>query len=180
MRFRRYLCAMIRGGVLAAVAASVALPACSLLLDFSAPIASSDAGASDATDTCADDEPNDVIAEATIVVESGTVASSLCPAGDHDFYAVTLDGTNDLVAVLRFAGAVDDLTLALYDQAGTAITVSAGASDSERIEHSAALANTLPAGTYALEVSGVDDAVKASYELDLTVGASVPQPDAGI
>jgi hypothetical protein len=163
---------MIRGAFLAALATVGAASGCSLLLDFSAPV--TDAGPAappDATDTCTKDEPNDERAAATPAV-TGTIAASVCPAADHDFYGFTLDGATDLVAVLRVdGGGAPNLQLALYGAGDTPITVSIASGSDERIEHSAALANVLPAGDYALEVYLEGDDARASYQLDLTIGA---------
>jgi hypothetical protein len=173
---------MARGGPAAASAALVALtllPGCSLLLDFSAPVgdgAPADADSTDASDTCAKDEPNDDLTTATPAV-SGTINASLCDPGDRDFYGFTVDGASDVVVELSFRGedGTRDLELTLY-RGAKALTISTGLNDDERIEHSMALANVLPAGDYLLEVFGRDPEVTNDYVLVLTIGTV----DAGV
>jgi hypothetical protein len=162
---------MVRGGVLAAVAALVALPGCSLVLDFSEPVSDAAPAAIDATGACGDDEPNDTQDVATALA-AGDLESALCPASDLDYYAfdVETDGS-DVVITLTFDGEAHDLRLTLLDAAGTELTVSAGATGEERIERTAAQLNTLTAGGYAILVGADDDGGDAPYTLSLTVTA---------
>jgi len=154
------------------IALAVASSGCQLLLDFSE---LSDGGPSgdgsvpaDASALCAANEPNDAFEMATAVT-SGALGA-VCGDGDRDFYSFTVDGSQDLEAVVTFtAGAETDLELNLVDATGTVLTVSTGLDGDERIQQSAALGNRLAAGDYAVEVFGRSAAVSNEYELIVSI-----------
>jgi hypothetical protein len=157
--------------------AGLAMGGCSLILDFSGSI--HDAGpvdgnpAADASARCGTDEPNDALAMA-VAIEAGPRDAAVCPAGDHDFYGFSLDGTQDLAVDLTFAGesGARDLELQLYDVASAMVlTLSTGLDDDEHIEQSGAQGNRLPAGSYAIEIFGRDDQVENDYHLDVAISA---------
>ena len=154
------------------IAIAGASSGCQLLLDFSE---LSDGGPSsdgsvpaDASALCAANEPNDAFEMATAVTTGALGA--VCGDGDRDFYSFTLDGNQDLEAVVTFtAGAETDLELNLVDATGTVLTISTGLDGDERIEQSMALGNRLAAGDYAVEVFGRSAAVSNEYELILSI-----------
>jgi hypothetical protein len=153
---QRTLPGMVRGGVLAAIAALAALPGCSLLLDFSEPVSDAAPVEVDASGACDDDEPNDTLDDGTTL--EGELASALCPVSDLDYYrfVVEADGS-DVVITLRFDDELD-LRLTLLDGAGNELTVADGAAGEARIERTAAQLNTLSAGEYGVLVASEDAA----------------------
>jgi CHAT domain len=126
----------------------------------------------DFPDNCRSDvelEPNDEPAMAT-PIEPGSFEASICPGGESDFFAFSVDGTQDMVIEIMFQpGLMDDLELELYDAAtATLLIISTGGDGDERIERSDALSSRLPAGSYLGRVYGRDASIETDYEFTLT------------
>jgi hypothetical protein len=163
------------------ITALFALPGagCSLLLDFGDGGGNAiDGGVPDAEptgdggDACAAFEPNNSLAMAHVLTEAGTLDPvGICPTGDRDFFRFTVDGIQDTVIEALFTNAPQmDLEMRLYDGTGMVIDRSETFDSNERIERSAANANTLAAGTYFAEVFGFGntDTNTYSFVLELT------------
>lgn len=136
-------------------------PACSLLLDFSDSAAPHDAG----IDTpytqaeCDYKEPNDALADPTVLVGGETGPAAICPpvAGapeDHDFYRFTVAGAMLTVAIQFTNRAGGDLDLKLYDTTGTMISQSRGFGNGEMITcpGTSPTCPAVTAGDYVFEV----------------------------
>ncbi len=119
-------------------------------------------------DTCNGFEPNETLATAAPMT-AGTYLLGICQPGDRDFFAVTVDGNQDLVVRIDFANADGDLDMRLFDSLGGVIASSAGFESFERIERSLAASNRLGAGTYFVEVFGFNDTNTNNYMLALTL-----------
>lgn len=159
--------------------AGALLGGCQLVLDFS-PLA--DGGADAGPTLCDALEPNDS-ADAALAQDPGTIAASVCPSGDLDYYGFTADGNQDVTLDLTFtASQANDLELELVDVAtGKVLTLSTGLGGEEKIVQSQDLQSRLPAGTYAALVFGRTDSAQSDYSLELKVtgGAAGGAPDAG-
>ena len=170
--------ASARGVALALAAAVGAVAGCQLVLDFS-PVP--DGGGEDdggLVAACELGEPNDELSAAAAASPGSAIQGALCGADDRDFFSFAVDGAQDAIVELTFGAADGDLELELWSVGtGEVLTVSTGTDDDERIEHSAALGNLLPAGEYAALVVGRDGAVENDYELLVTLGGGMP--DAG-
>jgi hypothetical protein len=163
-----------RGGAgILLIALGLASSGCSLILDFSAP--SSDAAPIDAMPEpdggggCDTFEPNESLA-ASVPITPDTYILGICEPGDHDFFAVTLDGNQDLLVRIDFVNAAGaDLEMRLYDSLGAVVDRSETFEDFEQIEASLAMSNRLAAGTYFIEVFGFNNTNVNDYTLTLTI-----------
>lgn len=173
----------------AAAGAVAALAGCSLILDFGGDLR--DAGtAGDAAPTidggamsCTAYEPNDA-QDSAIAIEAGTLSAAVCPEGDRDWYAFSVDGAQDVVIELRFdnRNGAGDLDMLLFDDQGAELLPKGnGFSDVERIERTATSQHgRLPAGTYAVEVFAFQNNRTNDYTLELTIDPPTGgTPDAG-
>lgn len=163
-----------------AVAVCGVIAGCSFILDFddsqdnpAFDASMADAGpVGDGGDPCAAYEPNDSLAQA-FVLAGGTYAPiGICPAGDHDFFQFTVDGSQDVVIEALFTNAAGmDLEMRLYDGTGMVIDRSETFDSNERIERSAVGGNLLAAGDYIIEIFGFNDTDQNTYTLNLTITA---------
>lgn len=156
------------------------------MLDFSEPIGDgnisdggfdggtiADGGLDASPAVCATFEPNDTTAEATFITPMD-VASAICTATDVDMYTFELATGQDVSITLSFTGDTEhDLDLRLFDSAGGVIVVSSGTSNTEQINRTGAMANSLPLGTYHIEVQPITVASFVPYSLNLSL---VPTP----
>ncbi|HEY9647931.1 MAG TPA: clostripain-related cysteine peptidase [Chroococcidiopsis sp.] len=93
---------------------------------------------------------------------------SISPANDQDWFKFTTAGAgtaNDLVQI-SFNHAAGDLALNLYDSAGNLLRQSNGVTSSEQIS-----LQSLAAGTYYAQVTGVNGATNANYSLAINAPA---------
>jgi hypothetical protein len=160
---RARLCTIPRGGALLIV--GLALPGCSLILDFSDSAAPKDAAIPDAFYTaaeCSYDEPNDTIDTAASVTVADTGPAAICPTGtgsdDLDFYQFDVDDTATVVTIqLAYTPRTDgDLDLTLFDSTGSVIATEADGAATKTItcpSGSGVVCPMLTAGTYTFEVS---------------------------
>lgn len=163
--------------------AALATGSCSLVLDFSArdDAGPEDSGVFDANEAaCSMFEPNDDLAEAS-QIDPGTYTLGICEGGDEDYFRIDLAEQQDLVVEIRFdtSGDGGDLDLRLYRASdGMVVDSSSTFADFERIEHTAAMQNQLPAGGYIIEVSGQVGTEVNTYTLELSITEGAPA-DAG-
>jgi hypothetical protein len=121
---------------------------------------------------CADDsatEPNNSTQAAfTIPVQPTTAftALAICPAGDQDFYGVTINAANQALEAVISPLDGDPLGAQILNASGTAIAVATPNGDDLR-----AIVQSIPPGQYfiAVTASGI-----ANYGLEINVIASVP------
>ncbi len=145
----------------------LALPGCSLILDFSDSAAPKDAALPDAFYTaaeCSYDEPDDTVDTAASVTVADTGPAAICPTGtgmdDLDFYRFEVDDTATTVTIQivylpRLNG---DLDLTLFDENGSAIATEADGATTKTITcpstGGGVVCPVLTAGTtYTFEVS---------------------------
>jgi hypothetical protein len=154
---------------------------CSLILDFDKP---PDAGPADAPvsdQSCMANEPNESPLDAT-VIGAGDLTAAIC-GPETDYFRVTVDGTQSLVATITFSnrnGAGDiDLRLLTVDGA-TTIDESRTSADEETVMCPGGIMCTglLPAGDYLLQVLGFNAAVQSEYVLHVEI--TTPPVDAGV
>jgi|SRR5580704_4656991 hypothetical protein len=143
----------------------LALPGCSLILDFSDSAAPKDAAPPDAFYTaaeCAYDEPDDTIDTAASVTTADMGPAAICPTGtgmdDLDFYRFDVPDTASVVTIeLMYVARPDgDLDLALYDDTESTIATVGGNQTTKTITCPSATGVVCPmlaAGTYTFEVS---------------------------
>jgi len=163
---------------------------CTLLLDFDKPLepgtsndAGTDASAADgsgptidasqspdaaAAANCAAFEPNDDLAAASAITPMA-IAAAICPNADTDFYSFALLASTDLTITLDFDNTASDLNLRLYDANGIVVAASLGSEASEVIARTGAQGNTLPGGTYRIEVLSATQDVTLDYSLTLSL-----------
>jgi len=158
-------------------ALALAQGGCSLILDFDQP---TDAGPPDApvTDTsCMAYEPNNAPSEAMVIV-AGDIEAAICGNGETDYYKVTLDGAQSLLARITFMNrnGLGDLDLKLLRADGTSIIdESRTSADVEEVMCPGGLAcptSALAAGDYLIQVLGFNGSVQAPYTLHLELNAA--------
>lgn len=115
------------------------------------------------TPTCQDDgfEDNDDSAHA-VSLAPGSHAGKVC-AGDEDWFAVTLQAGDQLVANLQFDNAAGDLNMQLIGPSAQVLASAESVDDNELIQHQA-----VNGGIYQLRVFGPNNA-ENSYSLGLQV-----------
>jgi hypothetical protein len=170
------------------------VPGCSLLLDFDDPGDGVTIDASttpDAAQLCDAFEPNNNQTQA-IAVENGSFPAAICPKGDRDWYAFTVDGAQDATIEIMFDNrmGLGDLDMLLYTAGGAVLEPRAnGAEDVETIERTATSALCtgpsmlcrLEAGTYGIEVYAFDNRRENNYTFTLTLVPPTSMiPDAGL
>jgi hypothetical protein len=163
----------------------LALPGCSLILNFSDSAAPIDAPIPDAPYTqaeCAYDEPNDSLATAASVTTADVGPAAICPTttgtDDLDFYRfevpdMTAEVTIQLAYVSRENG---DLALTLYDDTDSVIasevdTMSTKTIDCPSGSTTSVSCPTLVAGTYTFEVGPLEPGDVNDYTFSLTIVA---------
>jgi len=169
----------------------LALSGCSLVLDFDGDLVDAapepDGPVIDAGPLLPDAppdpatvlEPNNTMGEAALITPGTYGPMAIKPAGDHDFFKFTLDADHDVTVEIQFSQSNGDLDLRLYDGTGVKIGESAGVSDNETINCTAAMKcgpnsmmnlGPLPAGDYVIEAYGFNNMqTNDSYLLVLTV-----------
>lgn len=146
---------------------------CSLVLDFdplpdAAPI---DAPVTDAQ--CMAFEPNDEPATAT-AIEPGELMAAICATGESDYYKLTVAADQRLSVAITFAnrGGAGDLDLRLLSGDGAiAFDDSKTTADREEVTCPGGTRcpnNSLPAGTYLVQVVGAMASVQGPYTLTYT------------
>lgn len=157
---------------------------CSFVLDFSAAtdagIADASIDAGDAGDPCSYLEPNNDLPEA-VQIEPGTFGLGICTAGDEDYFRFDIEDNRDFFTEIRFDSSTGDLVLRLYRASdGALVDTSSTFDDVERIEHTAAMANQLAAGSYIIEVSGQASGETNNYVMEVSITSPPGTPDAGV
>ena len=99
-------------------------------------------------------EPNGSQATATVTASCLTLAASIDPAGDVDWYRFTLFAAQTVLCEVRSASPADDSTLALRGSGGALIEFNDDAGPSN---HGSRILRSLAAGTYYLEVHEKND-----------------------
>jgi hypothetical protein len=148
---------------------------CSWILDFEGAPALGDGGGDANGDGGGDPtEPNDDFATATPITPGSYGPYLIEPSTDKDTFVLVLGdedggvGTHDLTLDLLFVQAQGDLDLKLFDGAMVVLAESAGFLDNERIERTAALGNSLPSGTYYVQVVSFNGLRGNEYRLNVT------------
>ncbi len=162
-----------RAGLAAVAGLACAQAGCSLILDFDQPV---DAGPADApvTDTaCLAFEPNEDAASAIAIV-AGDHEAAICGGGDTDYFKITLDGTQSVLARITFMNrnGAGDIDLKLLNSSGASVLdESRTSADTEEVKCPGGLQCTgpLPAGDYLLQVLGFSAAVQSAYVLHVEV-----------
>ena len=121
-------------------------------------------------------EPNGTLATAQPFGCGRSVNASISPAGDADWYRLTLDSTYRLIAATDCNG---DSTMALRDGAGALIEFD----DDDGIGFCSRIERTLAAGDYAIEVREFGDNGTLTYRLRLVcvpLGGDETEPNDSI
>lgn len=132
------------------------------------------------TTTPTDDvyENNDTLATAYNLgaLSATRTVSSLVMADAADWFRFTTSatGTASSTVSIAFTNAQGNLQLALYNSAGTLISTSAGAGNSETLS-----LNGLAAGTYYVDVYGASGATNPNYTLTVTPPTTTTTPSSG-
>jgi len=169
-------------GALACLGTMVATSGCSLILDFED---HTDAGPSDAPpddamlvpDPCGVMEPNDDPSAAQVLTSGEARYAAICPAGDKDYYKVTLTAnqTLDFKVLFKNRGSAGDLDMSLKDSTGlNTIAESRSFDDDEAVvcpnpTGTSPSCPQLPAGDYIVIVFGATATVDNVYKLDVTI-----------
>jgi hypothetical protein len=165
----------VRKRALAALVSAACGSGCSLLLDFSDPLAPADAGAPDAIDpsACSFGEPNDTQATAFALSPVSGQAAGICASGDRDYYAITVADGQTLAFTAHFKQTTmsGDLDLKLLDAGGATVSQSLSADDDESITCMGdnPPCPALTAGTYVIEVYGFGNTEGNGYTIDFTL-----------
>jgi len=165
--------------VFCAAVAAAGSAGCSAILDFDGPL---EIDAEIGPDPCAVLEPNDSLETALAIAPGEDRGLGICPAGDHDFYKITVAARDQVVIEARFVHATGNLDLRLRSIAdGKIIAESVSTDDNERIDcpGPAPACSQLAPGDWAIEVYGVDPAVTNTYRISLSV-TPAPPIDAGM
>jgi hypothetical protein len=160
----------------ASAVGALACGGCEALLDFSERPAPPDAAPPDAPpmpDPCGVLEKNDTFATAIAVPSGEARMAAVCPAGDVDFYKVTLTANQTLDFKILFKNAKGDLDLVLFDTAMVVRGQSHGTADNEEVKCPGGAGQNqcsqLPAGDYVAKVYGAIDGVANSYQLSVAI-----------
>jgi hypothetical protein len=171
----------LRGAVAAAaLAASLGLGGCSLLLDFSV---HADAGPADGVpadamlvpDPCGVLEPNDDVASAIALTTGETRFAAICPTTDRDFYKLTMSDSQTLDFKVLFDNMNGDLDMQLLDVTGTSVVAeSRSFDDNEGVKcpNDVGVPPACPqlaAGDYIVKVFPAVGGVSNVYQLDVTI-----------
>jgi hypothetical protein len=153
-------------------------PGCQLLLDFS-PLG--DAGPSDASGQFCSADNND-LASAAAITFGAVTDGGVCGEGDVDFHKFTVDGNQDITALLEFtASQANDLDMQLWSIAtATVVTLSTRTDGQECFTQSLERGNRLAAGDYAVEVYGRANDAFNDYQLTVSILGAGGTPDAGL
>lgn len=135
-----------------------ALQACSLVYDFSGPVAGGDA-APDAVappQECDLGEPNNTFASATPLLGATGGPGAICALGDVDFYAFMVkDTTTAITVTVGFTSTKGDLDARIYGADGTTIAVQGNSfGDNEVMTCPSPKCSALTPGLYYLSVYG--------------------------
>jgi hypothetical protein len=165
----------------AAFALAILASGCSLVLDFEKPPEPGPIDGPVTDELCMAFEPNDSPDQATVVTP-GDVMAAIC-LGETDYFKITVDGTQSLLARITFMNrnGMGDIDLRLLNASGaTTIDESRTSADVEEVMCPGGIMCTgpLPAGDYLLQVLGFNAAVQSAYTLHIETG--VPAVDAGV
>jgi len=155
---------------------------CSLYLDFDKPPIDAAPDGPVTDELCMAFETNDTPGTA-LPITPGDYMAAICRV-DTDYFKVTLDGTQTIVARINFENrnGAGDIDLRLLSMTGsTTIDESRTSMNEERVECPGGIMcnGALPAGDYLLQVLGFNAAVLSAYALHVEVGAFTPL-DAGV
>ena len=156
------------------------LGGCEALLDFSV---HPDAGPADAPpidamlvpDPCGVLEPNNDVASAIAVPNGENRYAAICPAGDLDYYKVTVVQNQVLDFKVLFKNANGDLDMQLYDSTGTNVVAESRSFDDDeevKCPNDAGMSPTcamLAAGDYLVKVFPAVPNTTNVYRLDVTI-----------
>lgn len=166
----------------AAFALAMLCGGCSLILDFDKPPEPGPIDAAVTEELCLAFEPNGSPTEATVIAP-GDYMAAICVGGESDYYRITLDGSQGVLATITFdnRGGDGDIDLRLLTADGaTSIDESRTSNDVEDVMCPGGIFcnDPLPAGDYLLQVLGFNASVESAYTLHLE--NPVPAVDAGI
>jgi hypothetical protein len=99
-----------------------------------------------------------------VPLEPGTTRGLILCKGDTDRYAVTLSAGQRLAAQIHFVSAISDIDLRVFSPDGVQVGQSAGTTDDETVELTAATD-----GTYVIEIYMYGDGENNGYSLDMTI-----------
>ena len=153
------------------LAALLATPACSLVYDFSDPIASVDASPDAIAPAveCELGEPNDSFASATPITSTTAGPAAICTVGDVDFYAFTvLDTTTTTTVSIGFTSTLGDLDARVLTSDGTTIAVQGNSfGDDEVMTCPSVKCPAFPPGLYYLSVYGATGIERNRYSITI-------------
>lgn len=89
----------------------------------------------------------------------------ICP-GNRDYFAFTLEATDEIRARALFAHSAGDLSISLLDPSGTVVATSMTSDDDESLMY---IVPPRESGVYHVSVTGVGDDVRNDYTLDVSV-----------
>jgi hypothetical protein len=168
--------ARIWGRALAMTALVGASTGCSLILDFDKQAASATPDSALTDTACMAYEPNDNPASA-MAIPAGDLDAAICGGGETDYFKITVDGTQSVLARITFMnrGGAGDIDLRLLSSTGASVIDESRTSEnSEEVDCPGGLQCTgaLPAGDYLLQVLGFNATVTSAYSLHLELGAA--------
>jgi hypothetical protein len=162
---------------------AIALPGCSLLLDFSSSAAPKGDAAIDAAAPtaaeCAYDEPNDTIDTAASVTTADMGPAAICATStgtdDVDYYRFEVPAAMSTVTiqlVYQPNGATGDLNLALFDSTDSVVASETDNASTKTIacpSTTGVPCPTLGSGTYTFEVSPASPGNTNAYTFSLSI-----------
>ena len=152
-------------------AALLATPACSLIYDFSNPVASADAtlDAIAPAAECELGEPNNSFASATPLTSAVGGPAAICTVGDVDFYAFTINNTTTMTTVtVGFLSARGDLDARVLSSDGATIAVQGNSfGDNEVMTCPSVKCPAFSPGLYYLSVYGATNAERNRYTINI-------------
>ena len=122
----------------------------------------------------ADTEPNDRFSTANQIAPTGSVSGAIDPAGDHDWYALTVDSEGELS--LLFTGVAEEADISIRIWNGNKDVIMNWAGPPRAGGDTDVIFDLPTAGTYYIEVVDGGDNLASPYSLQATFTAT---PDPG-